>query len=67
VLIPLGDLPRRLDGLDPSAEIVVHCKSGVRSAQAVSMLRAKGFARTFNLAGGILNWIKDIDPALRRY
>ena len=67
VLIPLGELPRRLGELDPGAEIVVHCKSGGRSARAVALLREKGFTRASNLAGGILNWIKEIDPALRRY
>ena len=67
VLIPLGELPRRLAELDPSAEIVVHCKSGARSARAVGLLREKGFTRASNLAGGILNWIKDIDPAMDRY
>jgi molybdopterin/thiamine biosynthesis adenylyltransferase/rhodanese-related sulfurtransferase len=67
VLIPLGELPRRLAELDPAAEIVVHCKSGARSARAVGLLREKGFTRASNLAGGILNWIKDIDPAMDRY
>jgi rhodanese-related sulfurtransferase len=67
VLIPLGELPRRLGELDPGAEIVVHCKSGGRSASAVALLREKGFTGAVNLSGGILNWIKEIDPALRRY
>jgi molybdopterin/thiamine biosynthesis adenylyltransferase/rhodanese-related sulfurtransferase len=67
VLIPLGELPRRLAELDPAAELVVHCKSGARSARAVEMLREKGFTRASNLAGGILNWIKDIDPGMSRY
>lgn len=67
VLIPLGELPRRLNALDPSAEIVVYCKSGVRSARAVTILREKGFPRAANLAGGILNWINEIDPSLSRY
>ena len=40
-LIPLGELPRRLGELDPSAEIVVHCKSGRRSAQAVALAARK--------------------------
>jgi molybdopterin/thiamine biosynthesis adenylyltransferase/rhodanese-related sulfurtransferase len=66
-LIPLGELSRRLDELDPSAEIVVHCKSGGRSARAAAMLEEKGFTRVSNLTGGILSWIKDIDPSLRRY
>jgi adenylyltransferase/sulfurtransferase len=67
ILIPLGELPGRVDELDPSAEIVVHCKSGGRSARAVGMLREKGFTRASSLAGGILNWIKEIDPSLSRY
>jgi sulfur-carrier protein adenylyltransferase/sulfurtransferase len=67
VLIPLGELPRRLGELDPNADIVVHCKSGGRSARAVELLREKGFTRAANLSGGILNWIKEIDPALSRY
>jgi adenylyltransferase/sulfurtransferase len=65
--IPLGELPRRLSELDPAADIVVHCKSGGRSARAVSMLREHGFGRTVNLTGGILRWINEIDPSLPRY
>jgi sulfur-carrier protein adenylyltransferase/sulfurtransferase len=66
-LIPLGELPRRLDELDPAAEIVVYCKSGRRSARAVVLLREKGFSRAANLTGGILNWISEIDGSLSRY
>ena len=66
-LIPLGELPRRLGELDRGAEIVVHCKSGVRSAKAVALLREKGFDRAANLTGGILSWIKEIDPTLPKY
>jgi adenylyltransferase/sulfurtransferase len=66
-LIPLGELPRRLDELDPAAEIVVYCKSGTRSARAVVLLREKGFSRATNLTGGILNWISEIDGSLSRY
>jgi molybdopterin/thiamine biosynthesis adenylyltransferase/rhodanese-related sulfurtransferase len=66
-LIPLGELERRLGELDPSAEIVVHCKSGGRSARAVALLREKGFTRASNLTGGILSWINDIDQSLARY
>jgi adenylyltransferase/sulfurtransferase len=66
-LIPLGELPRRLDELDRSSHIVVHCKSGGRSAAAVRMLEDAGFAHAANLSGGILQWINEIDPALQRY
>jgi rhodanese-related sulfurtransferase len=66
-LIPLGELPARVDELDPHAEIVVHCKSGARSARAVLLLQERGFSRVSHLAGGILSWINDIDPTLPRY
>ncbi|HTI38244.1 MAG TPA: molybdopterin-synthase adenylyltransferase MoeB [Vicinamibacterales bacterium] len=66
-LIPLGELPRRLDELDRSAELVVLCKSGGRSARAVSILREKGFSNVRNLSGGILAWIDEVDPTLPRY
>ena len=55
-LIPLGDLPKRVHELDSSREIVVHCKSGGRSAKAVEFLRQSGFKRASNLTGGILAW-----------
>ena len=66
-LIPLGELPRRLGELDRGAEIVVHCKSGARSAKAVALLQEKGFTRATNLTGGILQWISEIDGTLARY
>jgi adenylyltransferase/sulfurtransferase len=66
-LIPLGELAQRLDELDPADEIVVHCKSGARSARAVGLLRDHGFAGAVNLTGGILQWINEIDPSLPRY
>jgi sulfur-carrier protein adenylyltransferase/sulfurtransferase len=66
-LIPLNDLPRRLDELDASREIVVHCKMGGRSARAVDFLRHSGFSRVHNLAGGITAWANRVDPKLPKY
>ncbi len=66
-LIPLGDLPHRLSELEGKNEMVVHCKSGVRSAKAVKLLREAGFSRAKNLRGGILAWIDKIDPSLPKY
>jgi adenylyltransferase/sulfurtransferase len=66
-LIPLGDLPKRVHELDSSREIVVHCKSGGRSAKAVDFLRQSGFKRASNLTGGILAWGSKIDPSLPKY
>ncbi len=66
-LIPLGDLPKRIHELDSSREIVVHCKSGARSAKAVDFLRQSGFKRASNLTGGILAWAEKIDPSIPKY
>jgi molybdopterin/thiamine biosynthesis adenylyltransferase/rhodanese-related sulfurtransferase len=66
-LIPLGDLPRRVNELDSSREIVAHCRSGKRSADAVSFLRQAGFKKIWNLKGGILAWSDDVDPKVPKY
>jgi adenylyltransferase/sulfurtransferase len=66
-LIPLGDLPKRMNELDSSREIVVHCKSGVRSAKAVAQLQQAGFRKVANLKGGILAWADKIDPKVPKY
>ena len=66
-LIPLGDLPGRLHELEGRGEMIVHCKSGVRSAKAVKLLREAGFAQARNLKGGILRWIDAVDPSLPKY
>src|SRR5947208_1772696 len=67
VLIPLGDVPRRQNELDPNDEIVVHCKSGARSAKAADFLRSVGFRRVLNLKGGILDWVEKVDPSQPKY
>jgi rhodanese-related sulfurtransferase len=46
---------------------VVHCKSGVRSSKAITLLQAAGFSHLKNLKGGILGWIKEVDPSLPVY
>jgi molybdopterin/thiamine biosynthesis adenylyltransferase/rhodanese-related sulfurtransferase len=66
-LIPLGDLPKRLNELDSSREIVAHCRSGARSAKAVDFLRQAGFKKVHNLAGGILAWADRVDPKMPKY
>ena len=66
-LIPLGQLPARLDELDRAQEIFVFCHSGVRSGQAAEFLRAAGFAKVANVAGGIDAWSEEIDPNVPRY
>lgn len=68
-LIPLAELAARLGDV-PDARggpLVVLCRSGVRSANAVSFLRANGFANAVNLEGGILAWSDRVDPTVQRY
>jgi len=66
-LIPLRELPQRLDELDPSQPLVVHCHHGMRSLQAVRLLRSRGFERAVSLRGGIDAWSREVDPSVPRY
>ena len=66
-LIPLGDLPKRVSELDSSREIVAHCRSGKRSADAVDFLKKAGFRKIWNLKGGILAWSDEVDPSVPKY
>jgi len=66
-LIPLPELPQRVGELDKTKEIIVHCKSGMRSAKAVQFLRQQGFQNLKNLVGGILAWSDEIDPSVPKY
>jgi adenylyltransferase/sulfurtransferase len=66
-LIPLGELPRRVHELDSSREIVAHCRSGKRSAEAVDFLRKAGFRKILNLKGGILAWSDEVDASVPKY
>ncbi|MBA3231702.1 MAG: molybdopterin-synthase adenylyltransferase MoeB [Acidobacteria bacterium] len=66
-LIPMSQIPDRLGEFDRSAELVVHCRSGARSAQVVAFLRQKGFTDAHNLAGGVLAWIDQVDPSQPKY
>lgn len=66
-LVPLGELPSRLDEFDPADELVIQCKVGGRSARAAEFLRESGFPKVHNLAGGILAWADRIDPSMPSY
>ncbi len=67
ILMPLGDLERRLPELDPARELIVYCHRGVRSVRAVAYMRHLGFTRARNLVGGITEWTDKVDPSLPRY
>ena len=66
-LIPAGQFAQQIGELDPNEEIVIHCKSGGRSGQAVQMLKHRGFTNARNLTGGVLAWINEIDPSQPKY
>src|SRR5882762_342577 len=66
-LFPLGEITERLDELKRERPIVVHCHSGKRSAQAVQLLQQRGFAKVYNLEGGIDAWSDQIDPNVPKY
>jgi sulfur-carrier protein adenylyltransferase/sulfurtransferase len=67
LLMPLGDVPKRYHELDPDKEVVLQCKSGVRSGRAAEFLRSVGFTRVRNLKGGILDWVEKVDPSQPKY
>jgi adenylyltransferase/sulfurtransferase len=66
-LIPLGMLPSVVQTLDLNAPIVVHCRSGARSAKAVRALMDAGASHIWNMEGGILAWSARVDPTKPRY
>jgi len=67
ILIPLGDVGKRLGELIPDDEIVMHCKMGGRSAKACDVLRANGFTKVRNMTGGITKWSDTVDPTVPKY
>src|SRR5262245_13357035 len=69
VLIPKGDIisGEALAQLPQDRQIVLHCKSGVRSAEALAALKAAGFKDAVHVQGGVLGWIKTVDPSLPVY
>ena len=67
VMIPLAELPDRLDELPRDREIVVYCRTGARSDSAARLLAQEGFSSVFNFVGGIHAWVDEIDPSLAKY
>lgn len=66
-LIPLGEVAQRANELDTADDIVVHCRSGARSAKAIAQLQKMGFKRLRNLKGGILAWSQEVDSSVPQY
>src|SRR6476620_2615955 len=69
VLIPKGDIisGEALSSLPMDKQIIMHCKSGARSAEALAVLHKAGFADAVHVGGGVLGWIKQVDPSLPSY
>ena len=67
VLVPLPELPSRFAEVPKDREVIVHCKSGMRSAKAIEFLKAQGYTRLVNLTGGILGWAEKVDPGMPKY
>jgi sulfur-carrier protein adenylyltransferase/sulfurtransferase len=67
IKVPLGSLPRSLDRVPKDRELVVYCRSGARSANAVQFLHQMGYEKAVNLAGGVNAWAERIDPSMRKY
>lgn len=65
--IPVGELAQRLNELDPGQELVLFCRSGVRSERALGILRSAGYAKSYNLRGGINAWAREVDPKMPQY
>jgi adenylyltransferase/sulfurtransferase len=63
-LIPKGEflMGTALEKLDPSKRIVLHCKSGVRSAEALAVVHAAGYKDAVHVGGGVLAWVNQIEP-----
>ena len=67
-LIPMGDIMGNLERISKDKEVIVHCRSGKRSAAVIDSLeRAHGFENLYNLEGGILAYATEIDASLEQY
>ena len=67
VPLPLPELPARVGEVPKDREVIVHCKSGMRSAKAIEFLKSQGYTKLVNLTGGILAWAEKVDPGMPRY
>lgn len=66
-LMPMNEVPSRLNELDRSERLVIVCHLGVRSLQTAVWLRRQGFEQAQSLSGGIDAWSMEIDSAVPRY
>lgn len=65
--IPMGDVADNVDSISKTKQVIIHCRSGARSASICNFLEQQGFDNVYNLKGGILAWAKEIDPSVQSY
>jgi rhodanese-related sulfurtransferase len=65
--IPLGGLLLEVEKIATDKPVIIHCRSGARSAAAIMQLEAQGFTKLYNLKGGIVAWAQEIDPTIPVY
>ncbi len=65
--IPMGDIPGRVQELDPDDRVIVYCHHGVRSMSVTAWLRQQGFEHAQSMAGGIDRWSRFVDPRVPLY
>jgi len=67
-LIPMGEIPHRVEKVSKDKQVVIHCRSGVRSADVIRYLEQNhGYDNLYNLVGGVLAWSDQIDPTMPKY
>lgn len=67
-LIPLSQIPSSKDKVEKGKKVIIHCRSGARSGQAVQYLEKElGLDNLYNLKGGILAWSDEIDSSVPKY
>jgi adenylyltransferase/sulfurtransferase len=68
MLIPLAEIPNNINRINKEGKVIIHCRSGARSGNAIAYLEENyGFENLYNLTGGILAWAKEIDPTMATY
>lgn len=66
-LIPMGEVMGSIEEIVKDKKVVVHCRSGARSATVCQLLTSQGYDNVYNLKGGILAWSDEIDPSVPKY
>ncbi len=67
-LIPMGDIPSNVERIARDKQVIVYCRTGRRSADAITWLENNHkFDNLYNLTGGIMEWARDIDPDMETY